>query len=112
MQRHTGTVDRRRFRPIRLWAIGVVTGFLCNAPVVLAYEAAPLNAWLQPNAVMALAAIVLSVGSAWQMVAEDRRRIAALEDKTVHVEVFKATMQRIDTSLEQITRRMDTRFSK
>lgn len=83
--------------------MGLMAGFFLSVPASVIAQGANMSAWTQPQVVMSLVGVFLSIGAAWQMVSEDRRRIAALEANMVGREAFTETMKRIDGHLNQLT---------
>ena len=111
-QKYRGRVrDRRRNRVTRMFFIGVVTGFCLSTPVSVWAQGATVEAWLQPSVVLSILAVVLSVGGAWQMVADDRRRIALLEASSVRQDVFTAVLGGLNGKVDRIDAVM-TRLSE
>jgi Mg2+/citrate symporter len=101
--------DRRRVKHRHLLCAGITIGFLLSSPLSLIAQGSDFADWTKPPVVMSLIGIVLSVGAAWQMVSEDRRRIARLEAETIRRDTFDEIVKRIDASLatlvEEIHRR-------
>ncbi len=95
--------DRRQVKPKSFVLVGFMLGMCAANPIsLLAQAQVGLSAWMQPPVVMSLVGVILSVGMAWQMVTDDRRRLTNLEANTVLRETFVETMKRIDGSLEEL----------
>jgi hypothetical protein len=86
----------------RVLCVGVVLGLCMAVPANLLAQGVSLSAWTQPPVVMAILGMFISIGSARQMVMDDRRRITAIEERAVLKEAYIETMRRIDGSLERI----------
>jgi Mg2+/citrate symporter len=101
--------DRRRIKSRHLICVGATIGFLLSPPMSLIAQGSDFADWTKPPVVMSLIGVLLSVGAAWQMVSEDRRRIARLEAETIKRETFNEIVKRIDASLSTLVEEIHRR---
>lgn len=98
------TVDRRQAKPRSFIAVGMMIGLFLANPISVISQGSNMTVqeWTAPPVLLSLLGIVLSVGMAWQMLQEYRRRLAMLEQTAVRREIFDETMKRIDGSLDKL----------
>ena len=101
--------DPGKLKYRHLLVVGVTLGFLGSFPLSLFAQGAAIDDWTKPPVVMSIMGIVLSVGAAWQMVSEDRRRIDRLEAETIRRDTFDEIIKRIDASLATLVERIGNR---
>ena len=82
--RTRGPRDRRSRSAWTYVSVGIAIGVCLASP--MAVSAQGFQEWTKPPVLMSIIGLIVSVGMAWQMVQEDRRRIALLETDTVKKE--------------------------
>ena len=108
-----GADDSYRFVPLsinprKIFFCGVIAGITGGYNVsLLAFSEIPVQAWLTPGPVLSVLTMIFSVGMAWQLVAEDRRRIATLEADSVRKEVFGATILGLSQLVQSMDKKLD-----
>lgn len=81
-------------------SVGIAIGVCLASP--MAVSAQGFQEWTKPPVLMSMVGLIVSVGMAWQMVQEDRRRIALLETDSVKKENLVEVLKRVDEVFKRI----------
>jgi len=81
-------------------SVGIAIGVCLASP--MAVSAQGFQEWTKPPVLMSMVGLIVSVGMAWQMVQEDRRRIALLETDSVKKENLAEVLKRVDEVFKRI----------
>ena len=102
-------IERRRIRPMWVYQIGVATGlFLGSVGTALAQG----EKWTEPSTVFSLGGLLVSVGVAYNLLQDSRKRIDKLEEHSATKESVNDMKSQMTDRFDRIEDKLDRMLSK